>query len=144
MSSSPGSCGGMMSIRQTGRVAFVHSLLGASSNSEPRKIMASYPQQTTHSLSNSESFSISNCMATQNLSRSLRRAEALNHSLYFLTFLSLMRIIGWFVFLVSVIHIIGWFLFLFLFLLFCFLLNVACQGSFQTHFEALERKGHTK
>ena len=67
----------------------------------------------------------------------------LNYSLYFLAFLFLMRIIGCFLFLVWVIHIIRWFLFLFLFLLFCFLLNVACHGSFQTHFEALERKGHT-
>ena len=33
-----GSCGGMMSIRQPGRVAFVHSLLGASSNPKPRII----------------------------------------------------------------------------------------------------------
>ena len=48
----------------------------------------------------------------------------LNHSLYLLTFLSLMCIIGWFLFLVWVIHIIGWFLFLFLSLFFCFLLIV--------------------
>ena len=67
----------------------------------------------------------------------------LNPSLCFPAFLFLMRIIGWFLLLIWVIHIIGWFLFLFLLLLFCFLLNVACHGSFQTHSEALEERGHT-
>ena len=66
-----------MSIRQPGRVAYVHSLLGASSNPKPPKRMASYPQQTTHSFPHSKSFSVSICMATQNLSRSLRHREAL-------------------------------------------------------------------